>query len=484
MRFKDNKEPSTKNFLLIACVLTIFIWLKFTIQTTVKILTDISSFHWSDFILNIVFSSLLTWGLFYFNWRFNNHIAEQIKDYVKLFRKNPYPMWVYDLNTLKFLTVNESAIALYGYTEEEFRSMTIKDIRPLEDVPLLISASEKARLNFNHAYHWSGTWRHKLKSGQTLYVEISSHDIIFDGKKAELVLAYNVTEKVLQDHTLQGLNLELEKKVMERTGDLLQLNKRLVDQNRMIKSANLELYAVTQDLKEANQKIQKHADMKNRFVSMASHEFRNPLANISSSAGFIQRYYHKAKAGDILERAQTIDRHVTNMLALLDDVLTIGKTDDCKFAASLHQINIEAFITRVIQEVETAAKGSHKVLLTLHKDVASCINSDEKFLRNIFINLLSNAIKYSPGSRTVRLDITPQQDTICFLVRDQGLGITTQDIDRIFEPFYRCHKSENIAGTGLGLSIVKRAADALNAKIKVESEIGKGSTFMLLHPAA
>lgn len=467
---------------MIACLLTLFIWAKFIGQTTVKILTVYATFHWADFALNLLFSSLLTWGLFYFNWKFSDYVTSQIKDHIKLFKKNPHPMWVYDLKTLKFLKVNEAAIALYGYTEDEFRSMTITDIRPIEDGPLLISASEKAKLQFNHEYHWSGTWRHRVKSGKLLYVEISSHDIIFDGKKAELVLAYNVTDKVIQDQKVLFLNQELERKVMERTNDLLQLNKRLVDHNRIIKSANLELFTVSNDLKEANQKIQEQSDMKNRFVSMASHEFRIPLANIASSATFIKRYYKKLAAEDILEKTESIERHVSNLVALLDDMLTIGKEDAIKLRARPVSINIETFATGIINEVEMACKGTHQVHLKMHQGAMTSISSDERFLRNIFINLLNNAIKYSPQSKHVAFDIYGQGSALCFQVKDNGMGIASHDLQRIFEPFYRCTTTKDINGTGLGLSIVKRAADALDAKLTVESEVGAGTTFRVLLP--
>lgn len=481
-------SANEKNFLATPSLYTFvylmvgLLWLQLIIQIIARLWAEAISSFWTEVFFDTVFASLLTVVLFYFHKKINNDLAERNREQVKLFKKNPYPMWVYDLSTLKFLTVNEAAIALYGYTEQEFLAMTIKDIMPPEDVPSLISEVEEVKLNFNHTYHWSGTWRHRLKNNREAYVEISSHEIIFEQKKAELVLAYNVTEKVMQDKKLQALNQDLEWKVMNRTNDLLQLNKRLIDQNKIIKSANLELFTITSQLQEANAKIQEHADLKNKFVSMASHEFRTPLANISFSAGFIRRNFEKLTESNIMTKVQTIETQVTHMVSLLDDVLTIGKADAVKLEVNIGEIEVEHFAGKIIQEVQNANNGTHTIHLDIRESVPAIINTDEKFLRNIFINLLGNAIKYSPSSFDVYLTIYKTGDAVYFEVKDNGLGISALDLEKIFEPFYRSNPDQNINGTGLGLSIVKRAADILNAKIKVESKLGEGSTFTVMLP--
>src|SRR5688500_16232378 len=163
------------------------LWLQIIIQIIVRLWSENISAFWTEVSFDTIFAILLTLVLFYFHKKINNDFIERTREQVKLFKKNPHPMWLYDLTTLKFLTVNEAAIALYGYTEQEFMTMTITDIMPPEDVPSLISEVEQVKLNFNHTYHWSGTWRHKLKNNREAYVEISSHEIIFKQRKAELV---------------------------------------------------------------------------------------------------------------------------------------------------------------------------------------------------------------------------------------------------------------------------------------------------------
>jgi PAS domain S-box-containing protein len=478
----SKQSPSIRIFQIIVYGLVISLWLKIAVEISLALVVPASTLPLINFTLNLVLTMVFTISLFFFYRKFQAHLEEQVREYIKLFNKNPYPMWVYDLDTLRFLKVNDAAISLYGYCEEEFLKMTIKDIRPLEDVPAVISLTERIKLTFNQEYHWSGTWRHNKRSGESMYVEISSHEILFDGKKAELVLAYDVTDKIHQEQKLQALNQDLERKVMVRTNDQLQLNKRLIDQNKIIKSANLELSTLSNQLQEANKHIQEHADLKNKFMSMASHEFRTPLANIKFSAGMISRYYEKLDKDNVLSKVQGIEAQVNHMTALLDDLLTIGKDDAVKLTASVGQVDLHKFVSIIINEVHNATLGTHDIKLSISENVSPWINTDEKFLRNIFINLLTNAIKYSPGQNEVYLSIHGNGNEIYIDIKDKGLGISEDDIKKIFEPFYRTLSVEHIKGTGLGLSIVKRAVDLLNAKIEVASEIGQGSTFRVILP--
>jgi PAS domain S-box-containing protein len=449
------------------------------IETVIKLLLDLKAYPLPEFLWDLGFAALLTFVLLYFSRKSNANITDHEREHEKLFRKNPYPMWMYDVTTLRFLTVNNAAIALYGYTEEEFLNLKITDIRPEEDVPAIVDITDEIKSNSNDQYHWSGTWRHKKKNGELIYVEVSSHEIIFEGRKADLVLAYNITEQVMQDQKLQTLNQDLERKVMMRTNDLLNLNTRLIDQNKVIKGANLELFTLSNELQEANLKIQEHADLKNRFVSMASHEFRTPLANIAFSAGFIRHHFNKLQPENIMEKLKGIETHVAHMAVLLDDVLTIGKADAVKLEVKNNTLNVREFINMISTEVKTANNNSHELHITMCENTPSNLLTDEKFLRNIFINLLGNAIKYSPEHKHVYLNIYTVNNGINFEFTDRGLGINKNELEKIFEPFYRTDITQNIKGTGLGLSIVKRAADVLGAKIEVQSEVGKGSTFKI-----
>lgn len=469
---------SASQMKVVIYTLLFILWLKVVI-TTMQSIFITSLVDLPTVLSDGVTAFLLTIAILYCFRLRKTELADHVQPYLKFFKASPHPMWIYDVNTLKILTVNNAALKVYGYKEHEFLSLAITDIRMEEDVPAIIEEVEKIANKSPEDYHWSGIWRHKKKNQELIYVEISSHEIAFQGKNARLVLAYNVSEKVLQDQKLQGLNQELEKKVMKRTNDLLYLNQKLVDQNKVIKSSNHELVLLSNQLQEANLKIKEHADLKSRFVSMASHEFRTPLANISFAASFVKRHFQKLEPENVVAKLQGIETQVSHMAALLDDLLTIGKSEGVKLKMEPNSVNIQAFITKIIDEVQTANNQSHQIQVSMHENVPAVIKTDEKFLRNIFINLLNNAIKYSPGHPTVYLDIYYLDEKVTFQVIDKGLGIDQPDLERIFEPFYRTSNSQNIQGTGLGLSIVKKAADLLNASIKVESEVGRGSNFIV-----
>jgi PAS domain S-box-containing protein len=460
-----------------------FIWLLISVEVAMRLFSSSLTRPTFQLMDYLILPMLLSAAMAFLYWHFHRVLKGKEAQYQQLFKMNPQPMWIYDVHTQKILMVNEAAKTLYGYNEEEFLSLTTHDMRLQDDVPAIIDTTEEeSKLQSDCSYHWSGTWRHKKRNGGLIYVEISSHGMVYEGKKAELVLSYDVTEKITKDLELQTLNQELEKKILQRTNDLLHLSKTLIDQNKTIKSANLELVTVGNQLQEANKKIKEHSDLKNKFVSMVSHEFRTPLASINFAAGFIKRYNQKITTEVLLEKVQSIEKHVAHMNALLQDVLTIGNNDSAKIEVNNQTLDLHNFISKIIQEVECANHNTHSVKLSLYGMLPDTLCTDEKLLRNIFINLLNNAIKYSPSSNSIEFSIYGNEGEIIFEIKDHGLGISATDLEKIFEPFYRINNGVNIDGTGLGLSIVKRAAELIGAKVMVDSEVGKGSMFGVVLP--
>ena len=478
----DKKRDSAKWFSNLAHLVTGMVWFRVIMKISDHIWYQESPYPLSHLTWDILFAIIITVVLQYAYRKYVGDVFDLANEYIRLFRKNPQPMWIYDLKTFRFLAVNDAARELYGYSLEEFLSMKITDIRPYEDVPAVITSVEKIRRDFKHQYHWSGTWRHKKKNGDLIYVEVSSNEIIRDGKKCEIVLAYNVTDKVLQEQQMQILNQKLELEVNTRTRDLLNLNTRLIDQNRVIKSANLELFTITKELQDANTSIQQNADLKSKFVSMASHEFRIPLANIKSAVQTLKQSCCHANKGDVLSSITTIEKHTSHMNALLSDILTIGKTEAKKLEVSMSQVNLREFISELVGEVQAGTETGHIVHVVTKTSEEPLIESDPKFLRNIFLNLLTNAIKYSPDHKVINVNIYNAAEGLCVDVSDKGIGINPADQQKIFEPFFRTERTKFIQGTGLGLSIVKKAADLVTARISVESEVGQGSTFTVLFP--
>jgi len=247
------------------------------------------------------------------------------------------------------------------------------------------------------------------------------------------------------------------------------------------KSLERKVEEKTQALKQALLKEKEALDLKSRFVSVASHEFKTPLSSIQHAAQFLTQNKNHLKPSVIIKKLQIIDQQTVHMFNLLNDILTIGKTESHKIVLSLTEIPLQSFIKSLVEEVKVSTKGSHAIKIDI-RDGPKNLVSDEKLLRNILINLLTNAIKYSPGRKHISLYIHSTASQLHISVRDEGIGIAQEDLDKIFEPFIRGSKVSMIPGTGLGLSIVKKAVELLQGSITVDSKVQSGSVFTVVIP--
>jgi PAS domain S-box-containing protein len=239
----------------------------------------------------------------------------------------------------------------------------------------------------------------------------------------------------------------------------------------------------TLKLNEALKKEKELSELKSRFVSIASHEFRTPLSAINFAAGSMKKYWARMESIMIEKKLTKIEDQVGYMVSLLDDVLLVGQAEAGKMKNHPLALNIEKFISEIIEEVYHSSKKSHKITLIDSEQLKkNDLFIDEKLGRNIFINLLSNAIKFSPDADKVIVELSSEKDYTIISVIDFGLGIPESEIEEIFMPFTRGENVDSIQGTGLGLSIVKEALVAMGGKIIVNSTLGKGTTFMAKIP--
>jgi signal transduction histidine kinase len=230
-------------------------------------------------------------------------------------------------------------------------------------------------------------------------------------------------------------------------------------------------------------------ELKTRFITTASHEFRTPLGIISSSTGLLEDYDHKLDRPKKLKHWQRIQSAVKHMTTLLEDILLIYQTDAGKLECKRSSFDPIAFCQELIEEIEISsnAKGRFNITIT-HTDGNTCLAEeflvfmDIKLVRQILTNLLSNAIKYTIGDSQVQLDIIFTTDTVTFKIADRGIGISDEDRVRLFQSFHRGNNVKNIPGTGLGLSIVKRCVDLHGGTIDLTSEIDVGTTFIVNLP--
>jgi PAS domain S-box-containing protein len=226
-------------------------------------------------------------------------------------------------------------------------------------------------------------------------------------------------------------------------------------------------------------------DMKARFITMASHEFRTPLATIHGSVELLQHYEDRMPADKKAATLQKIDDAVERMTHMLENVLVIGRTDAGRRDFKPRALSITAFCRSLVDEVRSAmARQVGQLHLLLDMPPAEDLYLlDDALIRNIVGNLLSNAIKYSPDGGEVRFSVSPQGKDLVITVSDQGIGIPQTDQENLFVSFHRASNVGPIAGTGLGLSIVKEAVVCHQGSIAVESQVGKGSCFTVRLPA-
>lgn len=239
------------------------------------------------------------------------------------------------------------------------------------------------------------------------------------------------------------------------------------------------------EIRKALEKEKELNELKSRFVSMISHEFRTPLATTLFSADLLESYSAKWPEEKRLTHIHRIQSAVYRMTELLDAVLLVGKAEAGKLEFNPEPMNLEAFCQEIVEDLQLTDDKQH-TLNFVSQGLCTQIYLDEKLLRHILSNLLSNAIKYSPQGSTVLFELACENcqngGTVAFHIQDRGIGIPKEDQERLFETFHRAKNVGTIPGTGLGLTIVKRSVELHGGQIFVESEVGMGTKFTVVLP--
>jgi signal transduction histidine kinase len=239
----------------------------------------------------------------------------------------------------------------------------------------------------------------------------------------------------------------------------------------------------TLELHQALTKEKELVEMKSRFVAIASHEFRTPLSTINFATNFLQDHFHQLSQEEISSKLKRIEKQVTHMTSLLEDVILVGRNELNKIQVMKSSVQIRNFIDKIMEEVVQTTKNTHAINL-IYEVKTDYLVADEKLLRNIFINLLTNAIKFSPDRKEIQVILSQQGQYLMLNVLDQGIGISESDQKHLYEAFYRGENTSAIAGSGLGLSIVKKAVELLNGEMELQSEVNKGTQVKIKLPLA
>ena len=263
--------------------------------------------------------------------------------------------------------------------------------------------------------------------------------------------------------TIERLNQELESKVNFRTEQLQATMK--------------ELENSKDELTKALSKEKELGDLKGRFVSMASHEFRTPLSTILSSASLLAKYPLTEEQDKRKKHIQRIKSSVNNLINILNEFLSIGRIEDGKITTNNKNFNLKELIAALCNEMNGLLKTGQK-LLYQHAGNTE-IFLDPSLLKNFLINLLSNAIKFSPENSTIYLQSEVTDAKIEISIKDEGIGMSEEDKKHLFERFFRGANATNIQGTGLGLHIVGKYIELMNGNISVKSELEKGTEITI-----
>jgi PAS domain S-box-containing protein len=367
----------------------------------------------------------------------------------KLFDNNPLPTWVYDRESLRFLAVNAAAVRKYGYSNDEFSAITIKDIRPPEDIPVLLESVANAQEGSENV----STWRHRRKDGSIIDVEITSYSLNFSGRPAEVIVAVDVTQRKRDE----------------------------AEKRKFIES----LAATNQELELRNREVERATTMKSRFLASMSHELRTPLNAI---VGFSELLAEETAGALNVKQKRFVD-HIkggsAHLLQLINDILDLSKIEAGQLELRCEDFQVRDALPEVLSIIRPLATAKNiKVQQTLSGGGA--VHADRVRFKQILYNLLSNAVKFTPKAGTISLECCDRGDHVSLSVADTGIGIRHEDQQLIFEEFRQVEGNSKAAqqGTGLGLAITRRLVEQQGGKISVESELGKGSRFTFTLPAA
>lgn len=371
------------------------------------------------------------------------------------------------------MLTNSACERLFGYENGVLVGKTIEVL-----IPQRFTNHKIHRENYNH-----NPYPRSMGIGLDLYgtkkdfsefpVEISLSP--FENKDGKFVIAFIIditarkeVEKVRirQKEELEQLANELEKRVKDRT--------------MILEEALHELETSREELNAALEKEKELNELKSRFVSMASHEFRTPLATILSSVSLVTKYGKNGDKENQMRHINRIKNSITHLTDILNDMLLISNLEEGKIIISSELFDIAEFTTSVIQELQTVIKTGQQIHYKYTGNIKVLLNN--KLLKNILFNLISNASKFSAESTLIEVFTDVKDSIIELKVVDHGIGIPKEDQEHLFERFFRGNNVTNIQGTGLGLNIVAKYVELMNGNITFKSKVNQGTTFIINLP--
>ena len=372
-------------------------------------------------------------------------------------------------NEGKIIKVNPSTEMMFGYNSEEFIGQPIEILIPNR----LTERHIKHRQQFSECPHARSMGANfdlfaKRKNGSEFPVEVSLSP--YTNSQGSFVIAFiiDISIRKKAENQLIAYKAELEKEVEERT--------------MILKEAIQKLEQTKDELDNSLKREREVNSMKSRFISIASHEFRTPLATVLSSLSLVEKYSTLQDEEKRLKHIGRIKSSVRNLTDILNDFLSLNKLEEGKVMLNIESFNLHELIENLMQELQGITKKQQKIILSCSNSGNCSVKLDKTLIRNIIINLVSNAIKFSPEKSNISINASLSERELTLSVADQGIGIPEADQKHLFERFFRSSNAGEIQGTGLGLSIVAHYVSLLKGTIKFESKENEGTTFFINLP--
>lgn len=362
-------------------------------------------------------------------------------------------------------SINPAALVLFGYTAEEVIGNNISMLMPEPDrsnhdryIETYEQTGQKKIIGIGREV------RGLKKDGSTFPFRLSVSEVFYKNGKIFTGFVHDLTKEKQAEDELKRHALELESKVRERTKDLIKLVSEL-------ERAKADVSVSLEKEKELNQ-------LKSRFVSMASHEFRTPLSSVQLSASLIDRYVEKSEYAPIEKHTARIKGSVQLLNTILNDFLSLEKLEAGVVVVNKTEANIVQLGEEIAEEMQLICKKNQHIVYQ-HTGESSNFYVDPNLLKNSIINLVSNAIKYSGEDTFIEFSTEIDEDSLIVTVKDNGIGIPAEEQVNLFEPFFRANNTGNIPGTGLGLNIVKRYVGLMGGDMEYWSQVNQGAIFKM-----
>ena len=384
----------------------------------------------------------------------------------------------------RIINFNKFAEKQFDFTKEEVLGQKVELLIP----PSVHAMHQQYRHNYYHLPevrvmgHGRDLFARK-KNGSTFPVEVSLSHYTIGQHTFVIAFVVDITVRKKQEAVVLQQKLELEKGTIEIKSMNSELEQKISDRTKMLREALAELEKSKQELNEAFEAEKELSELKSRFVTMASHEFRTPLSTILTSAYLLDKYNEQNPNPKIEKHVQRIKGAVDGMKGILEDFLSLGKLEEGLVLTDTQKVSavaIEEEVNVLIQEMDTLLKSGQKIYFNNSIDRAVWV--DKNLLKNILINLIANAIKFTNENAAITILSLINNENLVISVTDSGIGISEEDQQHLFERFFRAKNATNIHGTGLGLHIVSKYLELMNGRIELKSKINEGSTFTIYIP--